>query len=139
MEGIDNSLIIKQKVNFLMDMYPGLFHWMGEHLYFIDKRITHQPMILKVYKGFGKGGNVLNIAWKADKNRNNYAILLEEKQSGSLELTSEHHQIPDASCVALFDMGIEIIVRENDYGVQFKYNKKEIRRKHTIESIINHD
>lgn len=135
---IDDAGAIVQKIDDVMDLYPGLFQWCGSQLYFVDKRITHLPMDLKLYRGFGKGGKVLNISWEGKYNRSNYIKLLENKQSGTIELISIHHTIPDESCVPLFDLGIEIIVRVNDFGTFVKYNEAEIKRRNTIENIIKH-
>ncbi len=136
MSNSNEPVLIKQMVDELIQLYPGLFQWFGGELYFSDKRITHLAMDLKLYRGFSKGGNVLYISWKGEYNRNNYIKLSENRQSGTIELTSDHHTIADAACLALFDMGIDIMVCVNDYGTVFNYDEANIKRRHTIKEIL---
>lgn len=117
-----------QVIKTYIKKHPGLIELVDNVPYFIDKSITSLPLqfTLVITK-------LVRLRWSATESR---AILSIDDNIASLIILAEETRLSDESCIALYNMGINLGHQSDDETGEKFYNKTEIMRKYTIDKII---
>lgn len=108
-----------------MEKFPNVFEIVDNRIYFIDRSISNSQLFIKR----------LDNEFLFLDNYNIYVKLSRIYELHSINVPRDFN-LSDATCVSVFDSGIDIMYYDQKNNVCL-YDQDAIRRRHTINNIIN--